>query len=661
MNKSFNYEVNKILKNAEKEMLELHHPYVGTEHLLLSLLHMETVSNITKKYHLTYETFRMELVSIVGCATKKSEVILYTPLLKMVIDTALVLAKEDNAPMNYKHLMNALLTSDDGIALRILMGMNVDIDGLYKEFSYNNLATILEIGINLNEKCNNVLIGRDKEINNMMEILLRKNKNNPLLIGECGVGKSAIVYELARRIKEGNVPSRLKNKTIISVDMASMLSNTKYRGEFETRLNNIIKEVMNSKDIILFIDEIHTIMRTGGGEGSIDAANILKPYLATDDIKVIGATTVNEYDRYISKDKALSRRFEQVFVSEPTLEETKNILRGVRKIYEDHHGVKITDENILDIVTLANKYIFTNHNPDKSLDVLDYVCSRVSLNETTQDLELMCTSYLKEKRYDEALKVRKSLNRQIKKSITYNDILGVIESITNAKIFNKKAFELLSHVLDDKIMGQNLTPLKETLRKKLVCDKVLGILIKGEAHVGKSYTAKVIAETLGYNLMELNMLEFSSSTSITKLMGSNPGYVGYDDECLFDQIKHKPYSLILLKNIENASANIINLFKSIIDNGVIKNNRGETINFNNTIIIMTSSVINQSIGYEDKKGEDSFENVINYTLINRECLNKYLKEHHVNTSKESLKEYTNFKEIENLISENIYNKKEAMI
>lgn len=662
MNKSFNYEVNKVLKEAEREMLELKHPYVGTEHLLLSLLKKPEIAQIAKKNNLTYELFRRELINVVGCSSKKSEVILYTPLLRLVIDTALNLAKEDNQELSAIHLMSSLISSDDGIALRILMGMNIDLEKLYRDLSITGTKTLDEIGQNLNKKSNHILVGREKELDNIIEILLRKNKNNPLLIGECGVGKSAIVYELARRIEAGEVPERLLGKQIISVDMASMLSNTKYRGEFETRLNNIIKEVMSVKNVILFIDEIHTIVKSGGGEGSIDAANILKPYLAYDDIKIIGATTINEYEKFIVKDKALSRRFERVMVVEPTKSETINILRGVKTSYEEHHGVKISDENICDIVEVAEKYIFTNHNPDKSLDVLDYVCSRVVLREREENRVQKLNRYLESKEYDKALKLKRNINRKSRKCITYKDILSVIESMTNIKIFDTNRYKLVCQALDEKVVGQNIQPIKDLLAKKLHQNRVLGFLIRGEEHIGKCFTAQVIAEALGYNLIELDMLEFSSSTSINRLMGSDPGFVGYDDETIFDKIKYNPYSLILLKGIENASPKVTNLFKAIIENGKIKNSKGEIINFDNTIIIMTSNICSQNIGYNHKQDDKFIENVVSYNLISRADMEKYLEKQNVKQADFAmLDSKTNFKVADKIINEAVYNDRLSVI
>ena len=650
MNNNYSYEVSKILKMAEREMMELRHPYVGTEHLLLSLLHMESVSKIASKYNLTYDNFKNELINIVGRSSKKSEVILYTPLLRIVLNDAVVIAKNEQSEINEFTLMNALLTSDDGIAIRILMLMNIDIDALFNEIATSKGKTLFNIGVNLNERQSDILVGRDEEIKSIMEILLRKVKNNPLLIGEAGVGKSAIVYELARRIKDGNVPEKLKKYKIISVDMASLLSNTKYRGEFETRLNNIINEIKQHGNIILFIDEIHTLVKSGGGESSVDAANILKPYLASDEIKIIGATTISEYEHSIARDKALSRRFRVVNVLEPNKYETINILKGVKGIYENYHQVLISDENIKDIVDLTDTFITNNHNPDKSLDVLDYVASRVSMKYYLNTEEAMCNEFLKNKDYKNALKLRKEMTKRRTNIITKEDILSVIESICGIKIMNRDNYNKLCEKLDEKIYGQDLTILKRYLRRKIDSNRVLGITINGIEGVGKRYTAKVIAENLNYNYLELDMNEYGSSSSLAKIVGSDPGFVGYDDDKLLDKVKYHPYSLIYLDNYHNAHSSVKNLFKSIINKGYTTDNHGEKVNFNNAIIIMGTNIQKQTIGYlENQDGEDS---VVNYSLIDKKCLEgKPEFENVIN----HIKAKTTFQDISKVGEEIVYN------
>lgn len=602
MNNNFSYEVKKILKNAEKECMSLNHPYVGTEHLLLSLLKCASVSEITKKYNLTYEILKNELINVVGKASKKSEVILYTPLLRQVIDDA---TREKK--ISEKEILGILLTSDDGIALRLLLGLDIDIDGLYKELTSDDFYELNEIGEKL--VGTNKLIGRDKEINSIIEILLRKNKNNPILIGEAGVGKSAIVEELARRIDASLVPEKLKGKKIISVDMASMLSNTKYRGEFETRLNNIIKEIKKSKNIILFIDEIHTIVKTGGGEGSIDAANILKPYLANDKIKIIGATTTMEYEKFIAPDKALSRRFQSVMVSEPTETETIQILLGVKTSYEAYHNVKISDDNIKNIVHLANKYMYINHNPDKSLDLLDTVLSRVNINCSNEFLSSQEDLYLKNKDYKNAYLTKKKTMKKV--SVNLSDIETTVESMTGIKIITLDEALKINHEIKERF---GFSELEEVLKNISEARRASTFTLLGENKENKKELVDFLVARLKYNYMELDMKDFISDTSINRIIGSDPGYIGYNDTNIISKIKYKPYTLIYLKNIEVASPKVISLFKSIIDKSYIYDNKGDKVVFNSSLLIFDKKKKEVCVGY-NKNDESLLDNELDTDMI----------------------------------------------
>ena len=602
MNNNFSYEVKKILKNAEKECMSLNHPYVGTEHLLLSLLKCASVSEITKKYNLTYEILKNELINVVGKASKKSEVILYTPLLRQVIDDA---TREKK--ISEKEILGILLTSDDGIALRLLLGLDIDIDGLYKELTSDDYYELNEIGEKL--VGTNKLIGRDKEINSIIEILLRKNKNNPILIGEAGVGKSAIVEELARRIDASLVPEKLKGKKIISVDMASMLSNTKYRGEFETRLNNIIKEIKKSKNIILFIDEIHTIVKTGGGEGSIDAANILKPYLANDKIKIIGATTTMEYEKFIAPDKALSRRFQSVMVSEPTESETIQILLGVKDTYEAYHNVKISDDNIKNIVHLANKYMYINHNPDKSLDLLDTVLSRVNINCSNEFLSSQEDLYLKNKDYKNAYLTKKKTMKKV--SVNLSDIEATVESMTGIKIITLDEAMKINHEIKERF---GFSELEEVLKNISEARRASTFTLLGENKENKKELVDFLVARLKYNYLELDMKDFISDTSINRIIGSDPGYIGYNDTNIISKIKYKPYTLIYLKNIEAASPKVISLFKSIIDKSYIYDNKGDKVVFNSSLLIFDKKKREVCVGY-NKNDESLLDNELDTDKI----------------------------------------------
>lgn len=644
MKKNFNSCIRKVLEYAEEEMLSLNHPYVGTEHLLLALLKCEKTNKILKKYNLTYEIFKNELISIVGMSNIKSEYILYTPLLKLVLNKTL---EEKDETIDEITLLKELISSDDGIAIRIMLELNIDLDSLYNDLM-NNHSYLDEIGINMLEQCTEeILIGREKELNTIIEILMRKNKNNPVLVGEAGIGKSAIVYELAKRIKEKHVPIALQNSVIYMLDMASMLSNTKYRGEFETKMNNLIKEVEKRENIILFIDEIHTIVKTGGSEGSCDAANILKPYLATNKIKLIGATTTNEYDEYISKDAALSRRFAKIFIHEPTKEETLTILQGVKKSYEDYHLIKINDNILKTIVDYSTKYITNNQNPDKSLEVLDCLLSRINLKNYQGNETFKYNEFLKNKDYKNALKIKLASNN---KEITENDVISVIEDLTNIKILNKNDYDNLCKKLDQKIYGQDLTTLKFLLKNKFITNKICSFEIRGEKGVGKSYTAKLIASTLNYNLIELDMKEYSSPTAINRLIGTDPGYVGYEEKSILDKIKYSPYSLILLKDIEYAHPNIINLFNSITEKGYLIDKKNNKIDFNLTMIIKTSALKQSKIGYQDNIKDN--DNIVNYRLIDKKDIKKYLLDNNLNQDYlEKIEAKTTFDNLHYLMNE----------
>ena len=397
---NFTEEARKILTSARKEMYELKHPYIGSEHLLLALL--KEKNNISKKlleYNLDYEILKEEIIKIVGIGSKASEWFLYTPLLKRIIENSIIDSKENNnGVVTIEHIFSSLLEEGEGIAIRIMLGMNIDLEELYNEFAYklvnrnkckkNKKLLLEELGVDLTKKAlNNELdpvIGREKEIKRVLEILSRRTKNNPLLIGEAGVGKTAIVEELSKMIASGDVPMNLKNKRIISLDMATTVAGTKYRGEFEERIRKILKEIEENDDIILFIDEIHTLVGAGGAEGAIDASNIFKPALARGKLRCIGATTIDEYKKFIETDGALERRFQKVNVETPNKETVKEILLKLKSLYEQFHLVSISDEILDLIIDLSEKYIYDRNQPDKAIDLLDEVCAKVSLTESKE-------------------------------------------------------------------------------------------------------------------------------------------------------------------------------------------------------------------------------------------------------------------------------------
>ena len=391
----FDEQAKKVLVNMQKEMAMLKHPYIGSEHLFLSILKLGEKDDIKllNKTGITYDIFKNELIKIVGTGSKENDYYLYTPLLRNIIEVAELISNDKKKKLVDSHdLLLALFEEGEGIAIRILLGMGIDVDTLYDEFDEkfipnqkNNKKLMIDsFGIDLNKKAKkgeiDPVVGREKEIKRVLEILSRRTKNNPLLIGEAGVGKTAIVEELARILTINNTYGPLSKKRIVSVSMASLVAGTKYRGEFEERINKIITELEEENDVILFVDEIHTLVGAGGAEGAIDASNILKPALARGKIKIIGATTTEEYKEYIEKDKALSRRFQTVTIKEPDTKTVLQILTKLRPIYEKYHKVKISDEILQEIVTLSNRYIYDRMMPDKAIDVLDEVCSRTFIS-----------------------------------------------------------------------------------------------------------------------------------------------------------------------------------------------------------------------------------------------------------------------------------------
>lgn len=635
MNNNYNLEVKKILKEAENEMFELNHPYVGSEHMLLGILKISTdLKELLASYDLTYEKFKRELITIVGSSHKKSELALYTPLLKRIIaDATEEAAENNNGTVIPEHLLLGMLEEGEGVGIRILLNMDINIEGIYNDLVKNSSnkkgksSILLEIGKQMMPDRKEKIYKREKEIENLIEILLRKNKNNPLLLGEAGVGKTAIVEELARRIEDGDIPDTLANHKIIELDTGSLISGTRYRGEFEDRLNKIIKEAVSDKNVILFIDEIHTLVNCGGAEGAIDAANILKPYLARGSLKVIGATTLKEYKMTIYKDKALDRRFQIINVEEPSIEDTEYILKNIKNNYEDHHHVSITEKDIKCILKYANKYIHNRYNPDKSIDILDSVCAHAQLNkpnnkQTLIDLMNKKNEYLNDKKYKNALEVeleiKKLKENEIKVAITEEDIIKVVEKRANIPILEKfkEKLESLPSILKETVVGQNeqIEEICQTLKEKYLFElnKPLSIWIEGTVGTGKTMLAKEIARNLfgERNFLRLDMSELSGEGSINKLLGTTQGYVGYEDECLLGTIKDYPYSIILLDGIEKASPKVLNLFKEIVENGKIRNGKGEEMHFENSTVIFTTTLNNSSnIGFNRVAKKDKPEDV----------------------------------------------------
>lgn len=686
---NYGLQIAEIFKEAENFRKNLKHPYVGTEHLMLALLKYENeVSKKLKIYDLTFEIFKNELVSIVGESSKESELNLYTPLLRRIIETATEDAIDNNnGEVTERHLFLALLEEGEGIAIRIMIGLDIDLDSLYEEFKMSlvknakNKLELMEIGNNLNKNVSNFehVVGREEEIALVIEALLRKKKSNPLLIGKAGVGKTAIVEELARRINNNIVPAELENKTIVMLEMGALVAGTKYRGEFEERLNKIIKEVKENKNIILFIDEIHTMINAGGAEGAINAADILKPYLARGDIKCIGATTTDEYYKSIYKDKALERRFYLIQVEEPSLEKTKNILKKIKKEYENHHHLTISNENIEDIVELADKYIKNKSNPDKSIDLLDMICASKKvknihfekldqLNQELEEIKKQKKEFIYQDDYEQATLCKEKENQKKQEiqatmvhnasQITYQDIIETLEQKSNIPLLEnkKEIFSLIKNNLETKIFGQEkaLNKILKNIWIKLCGEeKPLAILLAGPSGVGKTETVKTVAKSIKKsNFIRLDMSEYNLEGAVNKLIGVSAGFVGYNDKYLFRSVLDNPYSVILVDEIEKAHQSVLNLFLQILDEGFITNANNEKIDFSHAMIFMTSNVTNHKyVGFTNTENNNLVENfskeflgrftdIVTYENLREDVLKRYVDTHLTNKK-------VNFEKIKN--------------
>lgn len=632
---NFNLEGCIILRDAEQERKKLHHPYVGSEHLFLSILkNSNEVSDIFKEYNVTYNTFKKELLRVVGCSEYQHNDNLYTPLLKKIILSAQEFAKDDEQVIKPIHYVLAILDEQEGIAYRLLIAMDVDVEKLHKDLFYEgkaNSSLLFSVGVSLNKTVDLAerIIGREEEINRIIEVLLRKKKNNPLLIGEAGVGKTALVEEIARRIENGNCPKFLKDKSIVMLEMGSLVAGTKYRGEFEEKLTKIINELVANKNTILFIDEIHTMVNAGGAEGAINAADIIKPYLARGQIKCIGATTLKEYDKYILNDKALDRRFEKIYLNEPNDEELENLLMQVKCEYEKYHNVIVTKRNIDDIIFYSNKYIQNRYNPDKCIDILDTVCAYVRCkneSKSTKESKNIIEKIKKDKMqavkrndFNKAfLCAKKELalkNNSLIQNYTVSkeDILQVInkknnvpslkmhEDILNKQIKNKNFINRFLKALSINNDSLSVTPTVLRIRG----DKEEKAKIK--ENLIKCYKSK-------YNTFMIDIKDLSPSLFEEKLFGGNIYSIDY----LFKPLLNNTFSVIIIDNYDEASEKVKAIFNNIIKNGSFKNMAGENIYFNNSILIFMDSTNNKSsVGFIREEKES---NILDKEIIDLDKL-----------------------------------------
>ena len=660
MMQRFTDDAQRVLSFAQEAALELGHDYVGTEHVLIGLTKVKNgvAAKALEELNIVTEDIFEAVEEQVGRGNKKATSIYMTPRVKNVLELAVQVANRMNH--NYvgtEHILLGLLSDGGGVAVGILRAMNIRTDDIVEairhilgsstngnhsgqEGANNNgdLGELTDFATDLNESAKqgkiDPVIGRDTEIQRVIQILSRRTKNNPVLIGEPGVGKTAIAEGLAQRIVNGNVPEILRNKRIISLSISSMLAGAKYRGEFEERLKKAIDEVQQHDDMLIFIDEIHTLVGAGATEGAMDAANILKPALARGEFQVIGATTLDEYKKHIEKDAALERRFQPVQVGEPNEEDALEILSGLRDRYEAFHKAKITDEALKAAVTLSSRYITDRFLPDKAIDVVDEAASKVRMKvfsaaPDVKALEDRLNTVKKEKEaavtsqdFEKAAKLRDEeqvLVKEIddKKSVakeesdqklivTEDDIAAVVAQWTGipvAKIAEEES-ETLLHLEDElhkRVIGQDdaVTAVAKAVRRARAGLKdpkrpIGSFLFLGPTGVGKTELARALASSLFGDesaMIRLDMSEYMEKHTVSRLVGAPPGYVGYEEGGqLTDAVRRKPYSVILLDEVEKAHADFFNILLQVLDDGRLTDSQGRTVDFRNTVIIMTSNL-----------------------------------------------------------------------
>ena len=660
----FTNKAKKVIEISNDISIELGHNYIGTEHILYGLAKEGEgiAAKVLLNKGITPEKTVKKIEEIVGKGNEIEETLGFTPRTKRILENAFLETKKIGSNfIGTEHLLLAILKESDCLAVKIILELNVEIPKIYNEIA--KVVNEEEIDNDINKKLSksvggtsatptlnqygdditakaeegkyDTIIGREKEIERIMQIISRRNKNNPCLVGEPGVGKTAIVEGLAEKIIAGDVPENLKNKRIIDLDISGIVAGAKYRGDFEERIKKILDEVKKAKNIILFIDEIHTIVGAGAAEGAIDAANILKPLLARGEIQLIGATTLDEYRKYIEKDSALERRFSIINVNEPSAKNTIEILKGIIDKYEAHHNVKITNEAIESAVNLSVKYITDRFLPDKAIDLIDEAASKIRTKIFTEpdeikELQEEITILAKEKEeaiyeqeFEKAAQLRDK-EELLKKKL--NDKMENLEKIRNrdvAKITEENIAEIVSRWtgvpvqkltqdennklknleenLHKRIIGQNeaVEAVAKAIKRSRVGLKdpnrpIGSFLFLGPTGVGKTELSKALAEILFENekaLIKLDMSEYMEAHSISKLIGSPPGYVGFDNGGqLTEKIRRQPYSLILLDEIEKAHPDVLNLLLQILEEGRLTDSQGREVNFKNTVIIMTSNL-----------------------------------------------------------------------
>ena len=661
--KRFTKEAQAVIMGAQKESENFKHGYIGTEHILLGIMLEDGYAKKTiESFNIDFDEVRDLVEEYLGFGdyTMPKDELLLTPRTKKLFDESFVEASRFNHKYaSPEHMLLALIKEDDSVAYTLLSKLNVDFKKIEKDLekyleNKNEKEDAWEEGVEIREEKGSILtkysidltkqakkgkldpvIGRETENRRILEILCRRIKNNPCLIGEPGVGKTAVVEGLAQNIIEGNVPENLKGKRVLSLDLSAMVAGAKYRGEFEDRLKKAISEIKEERNIIIFIDEIHTIIGAGGAEGAIDAANILKPALARGEIQCIGATTTNEYKKYIEKDTALERRFQPIMVGEPNKEETLEILKGLREKYETHHNVKILDESLKAAVNLSDRYITDRFMPDKAIDLIDEASAKLRIENlvtpsSIKEINTKIEKIMEEKEnavdsenFEKAAELKdkelslKEEKKNMKRAwledrklnkliVTPDEIAKVVSGWTKIpveKLTEKESEKLLNleKILHKRVVGQEeaISALSKAIRRARVGLRdpkrpIGSFIFLGPTGVGKTELCKALAEAMfsdEKSIIRIDMSEYMEKHSVSRLIGAPPGYIGHDDGGqLTEAVRRKPYSIVLLDEIEKAHPDVFNILLQIMEDGRLTDSKGKLVDFKNTIIIMTSNI-----------------------------------------------------------------------
>lgn len=709
MTYKFTNSAQRAIEIANDVAIEMGHNYIGTEHILYGLVKEETgvASKVLQNQKIEPEAVLQEIEELIGKEEQaKVEVAGFTPRTKRVIENAFREARKLGSDyIGTEHILIGIMREGDSVAVRIMLNLGANPSKLYNEIvkvinedeniqgqaenktvknkqgSYNQTQTLNQFGTDLTKQAEegklDPIVGRKDEIERVIQILSRRTKNNPCLIGEPGVGKTAVVEGLAEKIIQEDVPEMLKNKRVVTIDLSSMVAGAKYRGDFEERIKKCLNEVKKAGDVILFIDEIHTIVGAGSAEGAIDAANILKPLLARGEIQLIGATTLNEYRKYIEKDAALERRFSPVTVNEPNVEDTIQILKGIRDKYEAHHNVKITDEAIKASVNLSVRYITDRFLPDKAIDLIDEAASKVRMRTYTQPnslKELEQTIEVTKQEKEEAIRtqdfekaaslrdkernLREKLEKEQEKwkdkntkkvtEITEEEIAEVIANWTKIPVKKltqneNEKLKNLEQTLHKRVIGQEeaISAVSKAIRRGRVGLKdpkrpIGSFLFLGPTGVGKTELSKALAEALFGDenaMVRIDMSEYMEPHSISKLIGSPPGYVGFDDGGqLTEKVRRKPYCVILFDEVEKAHPDVMNMLLQILEDGRLTDSQGRTVNFKNAVIIMTSNIgarlitENKKLGFAGVSSDEEKEEKKKYEETKKEVLTELKKQ-----------------------------------